>query len=562
MGKSIRLNGHIQITPLINAYIFFFYFSGLTHILLQLLGTTIFLGLRQAIYMSFLWLIPILLFPQKTKLISGTIGLVLWVSSLISIGYFCIYQQEFSQSVLFVIFESNPAESQEYIAQYFRWWMAPVFLGHTLVAFWLWKRIKPIQGTLGARVLISLLAFALTIGSPLFKDYIVKKRPLDVALEKLQMRMEPAQPWQLVMGFIQYQKQLANMQALLERNSKLPPLENLTQKNAELPSTLVLVIGESTNRGHMNLYGYQRETTPNLNKIRNELTVFKKVVSPRPYTIEALEQVLTFADQEHPELVMTKPSLMNMMKQAGYKTYWITNQQTLTKRNTMLTTFSKQMDVQKYMNNSRAQNSREYDENVFAPFQEALNDSAKRKFIVIHLLGTHMKYDYRYPESFEKFKGDDGLDKKFNDSQLAYINSYDNAVLYNDFVVSELINFTKKQDSRSLLVYFSDHGEDVYDSPPHEMLGRNEGRPTTPMYTVPFMIWESNQWKSTDGRDFSKFTNRPYSTSHFIYTWADLVGITFKDFDATKSLVSNAFTKHPLLIGDPEAKGKLQEIHQ
>ncbi|MFO6427989.1 hypothetical protein ACLBOM_34695 [Escherichia coli] len=30
---------------------------------------------------------------------------------------------------------------------------------------------------------------------------------------------------------------------------------------------------------------------------------------------------------------------MNMMKQAGYKTFWITNQQTMTARNTMLTVF-------------------------------------------------------------------------------------------------------------------------------------------------------------------------------------------------------------------------------
>ncbi len=54
-----------------------------------------------------------------------------------------------------------------------------------------------------------------------------------------------------------------------------------------------------------------------------------------------LQQALTFADQLHPELYKTAPSLMNMMKQAGYKTFWITNQQTITQRNTMLTAFSR-----------------------------------------------------------------------------------------------------------------------------------------------------------------------------------------------------------------------------
>jgi heptose-I-phosphate ethanolaminephosphotransferase len=69
---------------------------------------------------------------------------------------------------------------------------------------------------------------------------------------------------------------------------------------------------------------------------------------------------------------------MNIMKQAGYKTFWITNQQTMTKRNTMLTNFSQQADEQFYLNNSRDQNSRSYDENVIEPFQKVLADPAER----------------------------------------------------------------------------------------------------------------------------------------------------------------------------------------
>jgi heptose-I-phosphate ethanolaminephosphotransferase len=560
--KIKKYAADINLTALGTAYLFFFYFSGITHLLLQLTNTTIFFGLRQAAYMSLLWLIPILMFPNRTKIISGLIGLILWITSLISIGYFCIYQQEFSQSVLFIIFESNPAESQEFIAQYFKWWMAPVFLSHTLIAYLLWRCVKPINGAKSLRVALSLIIFTLAIGLPTFKDYILKDRPLDFTLEKLQKRMEPAQPWQLVIGYMQYQKQLTNMHALLEKNNSLPPLSGLKQKDGDLPSTLLLVIGESTNRNHMSLYGYNRETSPNLKKIEGELAVFKKVVSPRPYTIEALEQVLTFADQENPDLVMTKPSLMNMMKQAGYKTYWITNQQTLTKRNTMLTTFSKQMDIQKYMNNSRAQNSREYDENVFEPLEEALKDNAKHKFIVIHLLGTHMKYDYRYPPEFEKFKDAKDLPSHFTEIQISAINNYDNAVLYNDFVVSKLITTIKDKNERILMVYFSDHGEDVYDTPPHNMLGRNEGKPTAAMYTVPFIVWQSEKWQESRRLDLSKFLNRPYSTSHFIHTWADLVGFEFSEFDSSKSLINEAFKEKPLLVGDPKVKGQLKALEQ
>ncbi|MPS49684.1 phosphoethanolamine transferase CptA [Methylobacillus sp.] len=534
-----------------NYYLFFFYFSGITHFLLQISGTTIFVGMRQAIVMSLLWLIPVMLVRRHARKIAAVIGLVLWASSLVSLGYFCIYGQEFSQSVMFTIFESNPAESSEFIAQYFVWWMIPVLLLHSGLAYWLWRRLGPLQVSARAAWAATAGILVLLFVQPMFKQLVLNNVSLDDAVEKLQARMEPAVPWQIVIGYIHYRKQLANMETLLEQNSRIPPLSNLQDANAGQAATLVLVLGESTNRQRMSLYGYHRKTTPRLDALRQELSVFVNVVTPRPYTIEALTQALTFADQEHPELHLTKPSLMNMMRQAGYKSYWITNHQTMTKRNTMLTNFSKQTDEQFYMNNSRAQNSREYDANVFAPFEEVLRDPAPRKFIIVHLLGTHMKYEYRYPAEFDVFKGREGVPAILNDRQAKVYNHYDNAVLYNDYVISTLIETLRTQAPNSLLVYFSDHGEDVYDAPGHDMLGRNEAKPTLPMYTVPFIIWASEQWKAGHDMRFDDMLERPYSNAHFIHTWADLAGLSFDGFEPSLSLVNLQFKEHPLLIGDP-----------
>lgn len=547
---------------LFSLYLFFFYFSGVTHLLLQLTDATIFVGFRQAVYMSLLWLAPILLFPERARLIAGAIGLILWATSLISLGYFCIYGQEFSQSVLFVIFESNPAESSEYIAQYFKWWMLLVFAAHTFVAIWLWRRVRPLAVPQKTAMVGSLLILTFLFFYPVFKDMVIKQQPWVETVDKIQRRMEPAEPWQMVIGYLQYREQLSNMQALLEQNSNLPPLKNLTDQYADMPSTLVLVIGESTNRQHLSLYGYGRPTSPKLESMKDQLAVFTQVVASRPYTIETLEQVLTFADQENPDLSLKKPSLMNMMKQAGYKTFWITNQQTITKRNTMLTNFSEQTDEQHYMNNSRAQNSREYDENVFAPFKEVLNDIAPRKFIVVHLLGTHMKYDFRYPPEFAKFNDRTGISEGMSDTQVESINAYDNAVLYNDYVVSTLLQTLQAKDERSLMVYFADHGEDVYDTPPHNFLGRNEARPTLAMYAVPMIIWTSPKWQATSPLDLTGMINRPYSTAHFIHTWSDLVGLSYEGFEPAKSLVSQNFVEHPLWVGNPKEKNGLRQLEQ
>jgi len=541
-------------------YLFFAYFSVLPQLVLYVTDSTVFVGLRQAILMSVLWFVPVLLLPRFSRVVIAAVGVLLWLTSLVSIAYFCIYGQEFSQSVIFTIFESNPAESQEFIAQYFVWWMIPVFLAHTLIAWLLWCNVRPFEmQPKRAWLLSGLILFALLV-YPLLKYKFVDHDHADQVVEKLQLRFEPAVPWQLVIGYVQYREQLASMQALLKGNAQIPPLQNLQDKNAGLPATLVLVIGESTNRQHMSLYGYPRKTTPQLDAMTDELLVFKQVVGPRPYTIEALQQVLTFADQQHPDLYLTKPSIMNMMRQAGYKSFWITNQQTMTKRNTMLTTFSKYTDKQVYLNHTRLQNSRQYDGDVLAPFAEALQDSAPRKLIVLHLLGTHMKYKYRYPDEYIHFKDNAHLAPQLDEKKVEVINAYDNAVLYNDFVVSNIIKTYKASRQHGFLVYFSDHGEDVYEAPGYNVLGRNEASPTLPMYAVPFLVWMTPDWRAKMPEISNDVLERPYSTSHFIHTWADLAGLQFADYEPHKSLINPSFEALPLLVGNPDEPKSLKVL--
>ncbi|MEZ1314735.1 phosphoethanolamine transferase CptA [Pseudomonas fluorescens] len=534
-------------------FLFFWYFSGITQLLIQLTGTSGFTGFRQAFVMSAVWLAPMLMFPKHTRIMAAVIGVVLWACSMASLGYFFIYQQEFSQSVIFIMFESNVAEAGEYMTQYFAWWMVPAFLAHTLFAYFLWTRLRPVYLPRGRALVAATAIVVAVVGYPLIKQTL-RTGSLADGFEKFETRIEPAVPWQMAVAYHRYLETLVGMQDMLTSASQVPPLRNLKDSMANQPATLVLVIGESTNRQRMSLYGYPRQTTPELDKLKDQLAVFDNVITPRPYTIEALQQVLTFADEENPDLYLSTPSLVRMMKQAGYKTFWITNQQTMTKRNTMLTTFSEQADEQVYLNNNRNQNAAQYDGDVIEPFNKALADAAPRKLIVVHLLGTHMSYQYRYPSSFDKFQDRNGVPPGVRDDQLPTYNSYDNAVLYNDFVVSSLIKDYAKADPNGFLLYLSDHGEDVFDSAGHNTLGRNEAKPTAPMYTIPFIAWASPKWRETHDWDFAADLGRPYSSSHLIHTWADLAGLSFDELDRSKSLVSAHFKARPLMIGDPYAR--------
>ena len=545
------------------ALLYFWFFSTLLQAIILLTGYSGTNGFRDSLLFSSLWLIPIFLFPSKTRIIAAVIGIVLWAASLATLCYFVIYGQEFSQSVLFIMFESNANEASEYLSQYFSLKIVLTAVAYTAVAIFLWSRLKPVYIPHLSRWLVS---FALLYGlilNPIVAGSVVGDKPLEKTLNGMASRMEPAAPWQFITGYYQYRQQLTSLNKLLSANNALPPLANLKDSSGDAPRTLVLVIGESTQRGRMSLYGYPRETTPELDALHKSdknLTVFNDVVTSRPYTIEILQQALTFANEKNPDLYLTKPSLMNMMKQAGYKTFWITNQQTMTERNTMLTVFSKQTDKQYYMNQQRTQSAREYDINVLDPFKEVMADPAPKKLIIVHLLGTHIKYEYRYPEKWGKFDGKtDNLPAGLSQEQQDEYNAYDNANLYNDHVVASLINEYKATDPNGFLLYFSDHGEEVYDTPPHNIQGRNELAPTRHMYTVPFMLWTSEKWQAAHPRDFSQDVNRKYSSSELIHTWSDLAGLSYDGYDATRSITSPQFTPMTRWIGNPYKKNGLKD---
>jgi heptose-I-phosphate ethanolaminephosphotransferase len=540
-------------------YLFFWYFSGVTQALL--LPTAGFQGFRDVFYLSFMWLAPVLLAPRFTRQIAAAVGVVLWATSLVSLGYWGIYGHEFSQSVIFTIFESNFTESREYLDQYVGPGLLIGIVIYTAGAALIWRKLRPVWLPRRAAIWAAALVLLLNVGYP-YAEYVTGKISFGNATIDLQKRLEPAAPWQLLMGYLQYRHQLVKVEEFLANNKGHPPLDDLADANGDTPRTLVLVIGESTTSQRMSLYGYSRPTTPRLDALaaRGELTVFRDVIASCPYTIEILRQALSFANQLEPDRYLTEPNIVNLMKQAGYKTFWITNQQTMTKRNTLLTAFSQVADEVRYLNHQRIQNAGEHDEVVLEPFADALADPAAKKFIVVHLLGTHAKYIYRYPDEFDRFGDSNDFPSNLDDDEADLYNTYDNAVLYNDHVVTSLIERFAASRANGFLLYFSDHGEEVFNDPRHEVLGRDVDAPTLDMFAIPFIVWQSPEWRKTHRHDLEAYIQRPYSNDDFIHTWSDLAGLSYDRFLPERSLVNAAFEPRTRWIGDPESRGELRDF--
>ena len=82
------------------------------------------------------------------------------------------------------------------------------------------------------------------------------------------------------------------------------------------------------------------------------------------------------------------------------------------------------------------------------------------------------------------------------------------------------------------------------------------------MYSIPFLIYKNDKFKkeSIDDNLIKNYKHRAYSSSNLIYTFTDLAGLNFKEFDSTKSIINKNYLDYPILIGNPEKKNKLRDI--
>ncbi|EGD0865518.1 DUF1705 domain-containing protein, partial [Escherichia coli] len=167
------------------------------------------------------------LYPDRIKIIAAVVGFILWGTSLAALCYYFLYGHEFSQSVLFVMFETNAREAGEYFSQYFSLKLLLISLVYTAVSVFLWTRLRPVYIPLPWRRIVSFLLLYALLLHPVVLKSLIRQEPLNDTLGKLASRMEPAAPWQFVSSYYQYHQQLNALTTFLNENSALPPLGNL-----------------------------------------------------------------------------------------------------------------------------------------------------------------------------------------------------------------------------------------------------------------------------------------------------------------------------------------------
>lgn len=325
---------------------------------------------------------------------------------------------------------------------------------------------------------------------------------------------------------------------------------------------IIFIIGESFNRDHASLYGYEKKTTPFLDELKRkkELFVFTNVVSAWNMTSMVFKDMMSTHSIGQPGNWSSGTLFPALFMKAGYHVDFITNE------------FAHQGDIDMHdysggvFLNSQAispklfscRNPKKFflDEELLTFYDKELTckDSATNRFTIFHLIGQHMDYKLRCPLKKLTFKRSDyQLRNDLSKKELDVLVAYDNATHYNDSIVKEIIRRFENKDA--IVIYMPDHGEEIFTE--NHMFGRDLSNKITAAiarqeYRIPFTIWCSKEYKRKHPyiiRQIRKAVNKPFMTDDISHVLLYLAGISCKEYDETRNLLSPNFnTKRKRLL--------------
>lgn len=321
------------------------------------------------------------------------------------------------------------------------------------------------------------------------------------------------------------------------------PVEILSDRH-DIPK-VVFILGESTSRHHMQLYGYDLPTTPKLVKRQQagELTVFTDVTSPHAGTMAVMRTLFSFYDKDAAGMWYDYGNLFDILRAAEIHTAWLSNQESSGFYGSIGRTLASRCDEQAFTSHlaHTIDLSERYDEEVLPLLDDALSgdgrsDDSPSDFFVVHLMGAHEDFKRRYPAEFSQFTAAEETGGAKDDAASRQIRAeYDNAVLYDDFIVNEIIKRFEEQDA--VVIFLSDHGEEVNDV--REIVGHGD-ESSMWQHEIPMVIWTSKKFHANHPADAARIAqskDRTWCSDEMIHTLLDLMKIEVPQYEKEKSLL-------------------------
>lgn len=321
--------------------------------------------------------------------------------------------------------------------------------------------------------------------------------------------------------------------------------------------TIVLIIGESYSKAHCQLYGYPQKDTPRQKRLERSgwMTKFNDVVSCWNLTSFVFKNVLSMHVVGEKGEWCDYPLFPELFRKAGYKVTFLTNQFLLAAGQAVYDFsggfFLNDPVLSKAQFDLRNTSLHRFDEGLLADYDNFLKDGKidlkGNNLIIFHLIGQHVSYNTRYPSDRAKWHADDYKELRPDLAGDHYrrrmIAAYDNACLYNDSIVTQIVKRFENKDA--IVVYMPDHGEEIFE-PGRDIICRNHSAAVDwPLahyeFEVPFWIWCSRKYAHREPQVFKAIKdakNRRFMTDALPHMMVWLAGISSKDYHDKYNLLS------------------------
>lgn len=403
---------------------------------------------------------------------------VILLPVFVILGYYSVTSTVFAPDTLLAIAQTNIQEAIEYAKDNFS--CKTIFLIILTNAFVFFVAIKNTQKILWNKYNLFLVLFCITaclVGVYKYRDNIITDIPKQASKTLAQYK--------------NFSK---------ERTDRKDNMSKLLLSHKPEAGVYVLVIGELQNRAHMQAYNYHRATTPWLDSMKNDknMLLFTKAYSCHTHTMPTLLYALTAKNQYNNIAVKNAVSVLEVAEAAGFETVWLSNQVKYSAWDTPVTSIASEANQQKWINSTLGESTNtDYFDGKLIEELEKIKITDKM-LIVMHLMGNHGSYEQRYPKAFEKYDGKNTIDK------------YDNSIIYNDYVMSQVYKRARKIPNFKGLVYCSDHADAIDKNLSHDAAQFDFDMTHIPLYIYlsdSYIQNNSAKYKSLEKQKNKLFTN-------------------------------------------------------
>ena len=529
----------------------------------------------------------LLLIPKKIRhWVRWVVAILLYAIALVDMFCYVRFESTLTPTMLMLAQETDGRETSEFFRSYVGWdllttkvgWVVLVFVVHILMEIFT-PTLRKLSLANGVRKAYPYLG---CIGGPLVVVFLLWSYA-DVRQNKASMlrlfshdtigqvehdltRRDAAKLYLPVwrFAFSVYANHLAGKQLdqVLVASEKIE-VDSCTFRTPNI----VLIIGESYNKYHSQLYGYDKPTSPRqLQRAQDStLIVFTDVVSCWNLTSFSFKHFLSLHAIGDEGDWCDAPLFPEVFRKAGYRVTFFTNQ-FLPKKAEAVYDFSggfflNNPELSRRMFDERNDKTYRMDEGLLS-IPSSLN-SPSSILNIYHLMGQHVDYVARYPGKRRKFTAANYDRPDLDKQQLTCLADYDNATAYNDSVVDAIVKRFEQEDA--VVIYMPDHGEECF-NPPYKFHGRLHSakidrRLAREEFEIPFWIWCSRKNRELHPDVYAAVKaarERPFMTDNLPHMLLSLAGIHTKDYRPDYDLLSPKYnSKRPRILKNQTDYDKL-----